>query len=460
MLAGRGVGNMLPNEAPYISKRPEENKRRFKSDAVEALIREMEGNIGDKELAWMFSNCFPNTLDTTVFYNGNHEKPDTYIITGDIDAMWLRDSSAQVNAYLPLCKRNAKLAKMVEGLIHRQAQCILLDAYANAFYRDATKVSQWKDDLTDMKPGLHERKWELDSLCYVIRLCWRYWTETGNKEPFDKEWFSAMKKVVETMKDQQRMKGKGNYHFQRITETQTDTLPGGGYGNPWKPTGMICSAFRNSDDAAMYLFNIPENLFAVVSLRQLAKIVGALFNDEGFAKECTELSDEVEKAVLKYGMVEHPVYGRTYVYECDGYGNYLMMEDAGVPGLISIPYLGYGEGSKEVSNCRRFALSNDNPYFYSGKEAQGTGSPHLANHGDMIWPMGIIMRALTSTDDAEIKYCLGMLKKTHAGTGFIHESFNPNNPEDYSRPWFAWVNNLFGELIIKVYKERPHLLKG
>ena len=468
-LALVGAGTLLTYKAPaasllggkdFTSMRPSIARRKFRSEAVEELIKEITSNTGDQELAWLFANCFPNTLDTTTNYSDAGGTPDTYIITGDIDAMWLRDSSAQVNAYLTLCKKDKQLALMVEGLIHRQAQCILLDPYANAFYKSKTKVSEWHSDLTDMKPGVHERKWELDSLCYCIRLAYSYWKETGSKVPFNDEWLQAMKRAVDTMKDQQRKMGKGKYKFQRKTETQSDTVPGAGYGNPWSPNGMICSTFRNSDDAAMYLFNIPENLFAVVSLRQLAEMSEAIFNNTSFATQCKVLSEEVEKGVKEHGIIDHPQHGKMYVYECDGFGNYLIMEDAGVPGVITIPYLQYGDTKDEVyKNTRKFALSAHNPYFFKGLAAEGTGSPHLAYKDCMIWPMGIIMRAMTSSDDAEIKNCLEMLKKSHAGKGFMHEGFNCDDPKEYTRSWFAWVNNLFGELIIKVYRERPHLLK-
>lgn len=460
MLAHSSPAGVLMGNDEYPSKRPPVGKRKFTSKAVEQQIAEVTAAMADAELAWLFANCYPNTLDTTTNYIFTNGKPDTYIITGDIDAMWLRDSSAQVNAYLPLCKTDNQLALAVEGLIRRQARCIMLDPYANAFYKDSTKVSQWKSDLTDMRPGVHERKWELDSLCYCIRLGFWYWWHSGHLDPFDQDWLAAMKKAVATMKDQQRKTGKGSYKFQRVTETQSDTVAGAGYGNPCKPTGMICSTFRNSDDAAMYLYNIPENLFAVTSLRHLAEMSTAIYNDSGFAQECRVLADEVEQAIKHYGTTHHPDFGDIYVYECDGYGNYLMMDDAGVPSLISIPYLCEGQYRDEVyENTRRFALSKHNPYFYQGKAAEGTGSPHLAYKDCMIWPMGIIMRGITSTDETEIRKCLDMLKNTHAGTGFMHEGFNCDNPKDFTRKWFAWANNLFGEFVLKVYKERPHLLK-
>lgn len=459
------------NGDSHVSQRPPLEKRKFHSDAVEQLLSKVSSAIKDPELAWIFENCYPNTLDTTVDFGMKNDLPDTFIITGDIDAMWLRDSSAQVQAYLPLCKEDPHLAQMVAGLIHRQAECIQLDPYANAFYKDGSRISQWKSDHTTMKPGVHERKWELDSLCYCIRLAYQYWKITGDTTVFNDDWKTAMHAAVDTMLDQQRKNDHGKYRFTRDTSKLTDTLVNDGWGAPFKPTGMICSAFRNSDDATVYLFNIPENLFAVTSLLQLSEILDAIQDKSDLAKTCRSLSNEVEQAVKKNGIIDHPKYGKMYVYECDGLGHNLLMDDAGMPGLTTIPYLGYGTLADPIyQNSRRFAQSSDNPFFLQGAAAEGTGSPHVA--GPTIWPMGIIGRALTSepksrggagTDaesDAEIRHCLEMLKRSQVGTGFMHESFNKDDPTKFSRPWFAWVNNLFGDLIIKIYHERPELLSN
>jgi len=450
----------MPKNNPYVSQRPAPEKRVFRSEAVERQITEIKSAIADPELAWLFENCYPNTLDTTVDFGMKDGKPDAFVITGDIDAMWLRDSSAQVQAYLPLCAQDPHLVQMVAGLIHRQAACIRLDPYANAFFKDGNRISEWHDDRTLMKPGVHERKWELDSLCYCIRLAHQYWKITGDVAVFDDDWKKAMHLAVETMLDQQRKTSQGNYSFMRIAGEAIDTLVNDGFGPAFRPTGMICSAFRNSDDATTYLFNIPENLFAVVGLRQLAEILDAIKDASGLSATCSSLASEVEDAVFAHGIVDSPQGGgKLYAYECDGMGHHLLIDDPGLPGLVSIPYLGYKSIDDPVyQNSRKLALSSDNPLFHRGCAAEGCASPHVS--GPYIWPMGIIDRALTSTDDREIKLCLDMLKRTHAGTGFMHESFHKDNPKDFTRKWFAWVNTLFGELIVKIANERPHLLAG
>ena len=255
----------------FESRRPKPSDRKFTSKAVEATIKSIKANIKDPELAWLFENCYPNTLDTTVNYRIIDGKPDTFVITGDINAMWLRDSSAQVWPYLPLIKADPELRELIKGVLNRQAKCILIDPYANAFNMGPTG-SEWDSDRTAMKPELHERKWEVDSLCYPIRLAYHYWKTSGDSSFFDENWQKAGKLIVAAFKEQQRKNGPGPYHFQRRTEVASDTAPNGGYGNPVKPVGLICSIFRPSDDATIFPFLIPSNYFAVVSLKQLAEM--------------------------------------------------------------------------------------------------------------------------------------------------------------------------------------------
>ena len=406
----------------------------------------------------MFENCYPNTLDTTVRYEEKNGKHDTFVITGDIEAMWLRDSTAQVWPYLPLVNKDESLKNLIKGVINRQTKCILIDPYANAF-NYAIEGSQWESDLTEMKPELHERKWEIDSLCYPIRLAHGYWKETKDISVFDENWINAMKLIYKTFIEQQRKENLGPYKFQRTTAVSTDTLPLGGYGNPTKPNGMINSGFRPSDDACIYGYLVPSNLFAVVSLRQVAEIFKAVVKDLEFAKMCTNLASVIESSIKQNAIYNHLDYGKIFAYEIDGYGNKLFMDDANVPSLLSLSYLGCLDSEDEIYlNTRKFIFSNDNPYYFSGKYAEGIGGPHVGLN--MIWPMTIIMRALTSNDDNEIMRCLSMLKKTHGGTGFMHESFHKDDPANFTRSWFAWANTLFGELIIKLYSSKPYLLKN
>lgn len=442
----------------YESKRPTVADRHFTSEVVEKLIEQIKQDITDPKLRWMFENCYPNTLDTTVKFQIKNGRPDTFVITGDIHAMWLRDSSAQLWPYLQLMKDDKQLQALIAGLINRQAECILLDPYANAF-NDGPIGSYWETDYTQpMKKELHERKWELDSLCYPIRIAYFYYLLTGDTSVFDSTWHNAMQLAVKTMKEQQRKNGNGPYSFARNCERPTDSQINGGFGAPIKPNGMIVSSFRPSDDATQYGFLVPSNMFAVVSLRQLAEIENKVYQHTEFAKECTDLSDEIDRAIQKYAIVNHPVCGKIYAFEVDGFGNSLCTDDANVPSLLAAPYLGYcSQDDPLYQNTRKFIWSDNNPYFFSGKSGEGVGGPHVGLN--YAWPMSIIIKGLTTDDTNELKDCLTLLRNTDGNTGFMHESFNVNDDNDFTRSWFAWTNTLFGELIVKIHNNHPELLK-
>lgn len=441
----------------YISQRPEVSKRLFKSEAVENEIIRVKKLLKNQKLAWMFENCFPNTLDTTVRYRKTDGKDDTIVYTGDIHAMWLRDSGAQVWPYVQLAGNDPELKAMLAGVIHRQFKCIIIDPYANAFLDpyDPNPDHQWQSDLTDMKLELHERKWEIDSLCYPLRLAYHYWKTTGDASIFDEEWLQAIENILKTFKEQQRKEDLGPYKFQRETAKASDTVMNDGWGNPVKPIGLIASMFRPSDDATIYQFLIPSNFFAVTSLNKAAEILNEVNKNPLLAKECSDLAGEVKAALDKYATSIHPQYGTIYAYEVDGYGNQLFMDDANVPSLLAMPYLGDIDVNDPVyQNTRRFVWSENNPYFFKGTAGEGIGGPHVSHVSmHMIWPMSIMMKAFTSGDDEEIKACVKMLMDTDAGTGFMHESFYKDDANKFTREWFAWQNTLFGELILKLIDE-------
>ena len=439
-------------DAIQKDNRPEPAKRLFRSQAVENEIIRVQKLLRNSKLAWMFTNCFPNTLDTTVhFRKGKDGKPDTFVYTGDIHAMWLRDSGAQVWPYVQLANSDPELKTMLAGVINRQFKCINIDPYANAF-NDGPKGGEWMSDLTDMKPELHERKWEIDSLCYPLRLAYQYWKTTGDASIFDEEWIQAITNILRTFKEQQRKDGVGPYKFQRKTERALDTVTNDGLGNPVKPVGLIVSTFRPSDDATTLQFLVPSNFFAVSSLRKAAEILETVNKETALAADCRALADEVEMALKRYATYNHPEFGTIYAFEVDGFGNHLLMDDANVPSLLAMPYLGDVERTDPIyENTRRFVWSTENPYFWRGPAGEGIGGPHIGV--EMIWPMSIMMKAFTSQNDAEIKTCIKMLMDTDAGTGFMHESFHKDNPKKFTRAWFAWQNTLFGELILKLVNE-------
>ena len=433
----------------FESRRPAEEDRLFTSEKIEQVIDDVTSQLTNPKLAWMFRNCFPNTLDTTVHFREDKDgNPDTFVYTGDIHAMWLRDSGAQVWPYVQFAAQDEHLRRMIAGVINRQFLSITIDPYANAF-NDGPTGGHWMTDGTDMNPNDHERKWEIDSQCYPIRLAHEYWKVTGDTSVFGDKWIDGMKAILATLREQQRKEGHGSYRFTRVTDRQLDTKCCNGMGNPVKPCGLIASSFRPSDDATTFEFLVPSNFFAVTSLRKAAEILETVNHDILMAGECRALADEVETALKENAVVYHPKFGNIYAFEVDGFGNSYLMDDANVPSLLALAYLGDVAPDNPVyRNTRRFVLSDNNPYFFKGTAGEGIGGPHIGY--DMIWPMSIMMRAFTSTDDNEIRDCIVMLMNTDAGTGFMHESFHKDNPENFTRAWFAWQNTLFGELILKL----------
>lgn len=444
----------------YKDQRPAPQDRLFVSEAVEAEIERVCGMLENPRLKWMFANCYPNTMDTTVHPADDKDgQPDTFVYTGDIPAMWLRDSGAQVWPYLRYVNEDEALRKMIAGVINRQFKCICIDPYANAFNVDSVGAHN-KTDWPEADPYVFERKWEIDSHCYPIRLAYEYWKTSGDTSVFGETWVEAMRKILATLKEQQRKEGHGSYVFLRTTDRQLDTKCVVGQGNPVNPVGLIASAFRPSDDATTFEFLVPSNFMAVSSLRKASEILSTVNGESEMAEECAALADEVAEALKKHAVYEHPEFGKIYAFEVDGFGSQFLMDDANVPSLLAMSYLGDVPADDSIyKNTRRFVWSEANPYFHRGPAGEGIGGPHIWS--EVIWPMSIMMKAFTSDNDDEIRDCICQLMTTDAGTGFMHESFHKDNAEVFTREWFAWQNTLFGELILKIIDDgRLHVLNS
>lgn len=413
----------------------------------ESLSREavrLEAKIAERfpALAPLAKQCFLNTIETTV---KQLEDGTYFVITGDIPAMWLRDSAAQIRPYIPFAKEDAELQEILRNVIARHAANIAIDPYANAF-NDSDNGHCWDHDDTNFMSGwLWERKYEVDSLCASLFLSYDYFKGVGDLSFLTPEW----KKMVETILDVftlEQHHENSPYYFIRTNCPPSDTLPCDGRGTPVAYTGMTWSGFRPSDDACQYGYLIPSNMMAVVGLRHAAEMVRAGYSDEVLAARLEALADQIDAGIQKYGIVEHPVYGKMYAYETDGLGNYNLMDDANSPSLLAMPYLGYcSKDDPLYQNTRRFILSSENPYYYEGKVASGIGSPHTPKH--YIWHISLVMQILTSTDPAEVERCLDLLSRTHAGTNFMHEGFHCDDPAQFTRPWFAWANTLFAQML-------------
>ncbi|WP_298842426.1 glycoside hydrolase family 125 protein, partial [uncultured Clostridium sp.] len=379
----------------------------------------------DEKLKKTFKNCYLSTLATTtsLLKDGT-----TFVVTGDIAAMWLRDSSAQVKHYLPLVTKDSQIARIVEGLINRQIKYIGIDPYANAFNKEPNNHGM-KADKVLQDPWVWERKYEIDSLCYPVQLAFQYWKLSGSKDIFDETFQKTMYTILDLWKIEQYHEEKSQYRFKRENCPNTDTLSNDGKGSPVTFTGMTWSGFRPSDDACTYGYNIPANMFACVVLKYIGEIALSVYGDEKLATEAKELNNQIEEGIRTYGIVENDQFGKIYSFETDGLGHYNLMDDANVPNLLSIPYLGYTTVDDEIyQNTRKFVLSIQNPFYYQGKYAKGLGSPHTP-HGN-IWPIGLIMQGITSKDPQEIVELTEMIIQTDDGKQCMHESFNPDNPHD------------------------------
>lgn len=416
---------------------------------LEEKAAELEAyyKINYPDLAPLARQCFLNTIETTV---KQPEEGSYFVITGDIPAMWLRDSAAQVRHYIRYAKEDQALREIIEGVIKKQVEFVNIDPYANAFNESGN--GKGHQDETRLNPHVWERKYEVDSLCAPFYLSYAYWKQTGVTSIFTEDYINMVKAVLKVFTVEQRHENSP-YYFRRHHCVKSDTLINNGKGRPVNHTGMTWSGFRPSDDCCKFGYLIPANMMAVVALTYAKEICLEVYKDVETAGKCDLLKEEIRDGINDYGIVEHAVYGRIYAYETDGFGNYNLMDDANSPSLLALPYLNYcGTADSMYQNTRKFILSEANPYYHTGRYAKGVGSPHTPK--GMIWHIGIIMQALTSDRDEEIRQCLSMLAQTHAGTNFMHEAFDPDHPEEYTRPWFAWANSLFADLLVELMEKK------
>lgn len=412
--------------------------------AMNEFFQELEEKAkGEQKLLEQFRTSFANTLETTLKVM---EDGTVYVITGDIPAMWLRDSTAQIRPYLFLGEKDEKIKDLIAGLVKRQFFYICLDPYANAFNEGPTGAC-WEKDDPDQSPWVWERKFEIDSLCYPVQLAWLLWKNTGCTAQFDEIFRKGVWKILDVFQTEQNHEEKSSYMFIRKGSYYSDTLSRAGKGALVRPDiGLIWSGFRPSDDACTYGYLIPSNMFAVVVLGYLEEIAEKILRDESLMERAGKMKAQVQNAIEIYGRVKTEEFGTVYAYEVDGYGMVNLMDDANVPSLLSMSYLGYPADRETMENTRRMILSEGNPYYYKGKAASGIGSPHTPS--GYIWPIALAMEGLTSDSREEKKRILDTLVSTTGGTGMIHEGFSADDPEKYTREWFSWANAMYGELFL------------
>jgi len=412
------------------------------------FIIDVKEKIQDDKLASLFENCFSNTYETTL---KKQKDGTTFVITGDIPAMWLRDSAAQVRPYLLLAEKDEAIADMIQGVVERQLQFINHDPYANAFNETASGARYNDDEMeVEMSPLVWERKYEIDSLCYPIQLAYLLWKSTGRTSQFNDTFKQAVKEIIHLWKVEQNHSEDSKYEFRRYNCPSQDTLSHDGYGAPVKRTGMTWSGFRPSDDACVYGYLVPANMFAVVVLNYLVEIARDILNDKDLVEEAKQLADEIDEGIQTYGKIEHEEFGTIYAYETDGFGNYVLMDDANVPSLLAAPYLGYCDIEDEVyQNTRKFLLSKHNPYYYEGHIAKGIGSPHTPE--EYIWHISLAIQGMTANNLEEKKEILNTFKVSDGGQNLMHEGFDVNDPNEFTREWFSWANSMFSEFLLHLH---------
>ena len=439
-----------------LAARPPPSQRKFNSTAVEAYLAQIVPKLKDPDIARIFTACMPNTLDTTV---QKASANDSFIITGDIDAMWLRDSTNQVLPYLRFLNEDPALRDMIRGVVLRQLRSVALDPYANSFNIGPNGNGHQDDKrVPPMTPAVFEGKYEVDSLAAALRLTFLYWNITQDASIFDDTFFSAVYKILEVVEVQMlsTKEQNGTYPYQFSRPEEGDQYPRA----PADHTNMVRSAFRPSDDQTTYDFLVPSSAMMAKELERLAIMTATIPGPRPAAitNKAKLLGAVIRGAVEANGTVELAGgTGRRYVFEVDGFKNNNDMDDANVPSLLAMPYYGYCDvNSPNYVATRATILSSQNPWYFEGTAAKGIGSPHTGSNN--IWPMAIIIQGLTSTSDAEILQCLEYLKTTTAGTDFMHESFNKDDASQFTRSWFAWANTLFGEFIMTLADTRPHLI--
>jgi len=479
-------------QLPY--QRPSTHCRTFESELVEKVIRDLNASMIDRDLFRIFENAFPNTLDTTVRWHVDGTEDEThrshlwshgiepeawqglqsFIVTGDINAEWLRDSTNQLAQYQRLAKKDKRIENLILGAINTQAEYIIESPYCNAFQPPPpSRLNPSDNGQGDTvhpayEPSkVFECKYELDSLAHFLALSNQFHDHTGSTAYLTPRWYEAVESLTQVLDQQSKSTfdeksgrfERQMYRFQRTTNTGTETLNLGGNGNPLNyGSGLVRSAFRPSDDATTLGFFIPANAMMAVELKRAAIILSAA-GSTNLAAELKARGDTIEKGVWEHGVVDHKKWGSVFAFEVDGYGSSILMDDANLPSLLALPLLGFLKPEERTyQNTRKMILSKDgNPYYLTGHEFSGIGGPHIGLQN--AWPMSLLVQAMTSSDDDEIKRCLNDVKRA-SPLGLVHESVNVARVRDYTRSWFAWANSVFAQTILDVAERKPHLLFG
>lgn len=495
------------------SQRPHPGCRKFTSKAVEKVIDDLLPHFKDPDLAKIFENAFPNTLDTTIRWHVDGVKTkapqspllrdrdrwqgaQSFVVTGDIDAEWLRDSTNQLSQYQRLAASSPEISNLLLGAINTQSEYIIQSPYCNAFQPPSASrfppAHNGQDDYVHptYEPSVvFECKYELDSLANFLSLSNQFHAATNDTSYLTPRWFKALSTVLAVIDEQslstfdpKTKTYRGNeYTFSRNTRTGTETLNLNGIGNPLaNGTNLVRSAFRPSDDACTFGFLIPSNAMLSVELNRTSHHLLQYTSQQRqqpnptitpsqttaittLAHKLADRATLIRTGILEHAVIQTPDFGRVLAYETDGYGSHLLMDDANVPSLLSLPLLGFLEHTDPLYVAtRRLILSPRNPYYLSGAAFSGIGGPHIGLRN--AWPMSVLVQALTTEDEAEIVACLEKVKNVSV-FGLVNESVDvetgvdpKGNGEGMTRSWFAWANSVFAQVILTLAEERPGLI--
>lgn len=369
-----------------------------------------------------------------------------FVATGDIDAMWIRDSTWQLRPLLAATGSTGESEQIIAAVSQRQASYLLIDPYANAFNVSANGM-RWHKDFEDQSDWVFERKYELDSIAAFFDLALRLYRAAGYSAHLDQQFWQAAQVCIDVLEREQNHQPE-SYRFVRPGNPIHDQLSHNGFGAPCAETGMVWSGFRPSDDGCELPFLIPANAHLAVTLEWLEQ-AAADFEKPQLARQCQKIAADVRAGIEGFGLISENDSTR-FAYEVDGLGGALAWDDPNVPSLLALPYLGWCQTSDpKYQRTRAWILSSDNPMFLAGTHAEGLTSVHTPPQN--VWPLAIAVQGLTATTLQESAQCLSLLERIDGGTGKNHESVNVNDPTDYTRPWFSWADMTYAHLALKVH---------
>lgn len=397
----------------------------------------------------LFRNAITDTISNTVRVRNDR----IFVATGDIPAMWLRDSTFQVLPYLELIDSIPDIKKLLHGVLNQQLDYINLDPYANAFNETASGA-HYNDDHTEIEVSdlVWERKFEIDSLCAPLFLAANLYIKAKYKEHLTSYFWKTVNLVMDTFISEQHHENS-SYVFNRDIGPESDTLSNGGRGAKVKYTGMVWSGFRPSDDACQYGFFVPGNMFIIRIINLLSSIIAELdIKQDDLLHKMRKLRANIEDGINNFAVLKDENGKDIFAYEVDGIGNVNLMDDANVPSLLSIPFIGYTDFTNRIyQNTREFILSSRNPYYYEGEVLKGIGSPHTPRN--YVWPIALAMEGITSDQPEVMKEKIKIISSTDAGTYQCHEGINVDNPNQYTREWFSWANMTYCQLVLAYLKK-------